>query len=51
MSLACGSPMIVIQVALFTYMTIYGIKATFQGFSNNFLSWTYAIGIVVIYVL
>ena len=50
-SMLIGSPMVVIQLALFIYMTVYGIQATFRVFSSPFLQWSYAIYIVYVLVL
>jgi len=44
-ALLIGSPLVVIQLAVFIYMTFFGIKACFQVFQNDYLRWTYVVGI------
>ena len=41
-----GSPLIVLQLALYGYMTYYGLQATFRVFSSPLGKWTYALLIV-----
>ena len=50
-SLLYGSPMVVIQFALFIYMTVFGLMAVFQSFDNVALQWIYAISLIITFVL
>ena len=43
---ALTSPTIIVQLAIYIYMTVFGMKAIFQIFSNSYIEWTYALGIL-----
>ena len=43
---ALASPSIIIQLAIYIYMTVFGMRAVFQIFSNQYIEWTYALGML-----
>ena len=40
--LVMGSPLVLIQTALFIYMSIFCIKAIFRVFETPFVQWSYS---------
>ena len=40
------SPFVAVQIAIYVYMTLFGIGAIFQIFSNHYFQWIYAMGIL-----
>ena len=45
-ALVKSSPIIILQLALFVYMSIVGIDVTFTAFDNDMVVYSYAIGII-----
>ncbi len=46
-----GSPFVFLQIALFIYMAIFGIRAIFQVIDAPFLQWCYTLSILYTLVL
>ena len=40
------SPVVAIQLAIYLYMTWFGIRAIFQIFSNKYIEWIYTVGLI-----
>ena len=40
------SPFVAAQIAIYVYMSVFGVRAIFQIFSNHYFQWIYALGIL-----